>query len=104
MAFYLVKTRLKQEKGDELKNKLKQRAFINLKPFGRALSYGLENARIDRDGKAVWEEEDYCSPPLAQERAAVVDTYFSGIRVSLVEEGQGWKQINHLPRLFSEYV
>jgi hypothetical protein len=27
------------------------------------------------------EEEDYCSPPLAQERAAVLDTYFDDITV-----------------------
>jgi hypothetical protein len=26
-------------------------------------------------------EEDYCSPPLAQQRAAVLDTYFDDITV-----------------------
>jgi hypothetical protein len=51
---------------------------------------------------AVWEEEDYCAPPLAQERAAVVDDYFHDLRVEKVKEGEGWGKIETLPRLFPE--
>ncbi|MBV8830978.1 MAG: hypothetical protein JO108_17290, partial [Acidobacteriaceae bacterium] len=50
-------------------------------------------------GTAVWEEEDYCSPPLAQERAAVLDAYFEKIKVEQVNEGEGWKRIRALPKL-----
>jgi len=51
---------------------------------------------------AVWEEEDYCAPPLAQERAAVLDDYFHDLRVEKVKEGEGWSKIEALPRLFPE--
>ena len=40
-----------------------------MRPFGRSLTYSLEHARLRDDGYAVWEEEDYCAPPLAQERS-----------------------------------
>jgi hypothetical protein len=48
----------------------------------------------------VWEEEDYCSPPLAEERAAVLDDYFEEIEVEKVQKGGGWQQIKNLPKLF----
>ena len=50
----------------------------------------------------MWEEEDYCSPPLAQERAAVLDEYFDNLRVTSVEKNEGWAQIRDLPALFPE--
>jgi hypothetical protein len=76
MAFYLVHARPRPEILEELQEKLAADAFVDLKPFGRALSKSLRNAR--RVGElAVWEEEDYCTPPLKEERAAVLDTYFN---------------------------
>ena len=73
-----------------------------MKPFGQALHYGLEHARLDpqASGVAVWEEEDYCSPPLAQERAAVLDTYFVDLHVERVEKDRGWERIDSLPNLW----
>lgn len=53
--------------------KLSERSFLKLEPFGRALTASLENARHLPDGTAAWEEEDYCRPPLAREREAVLD-------------------------------
>jgi len=100
MAHYLVTAKPKQELLPRLKQKLREKAFSDLQPFGRALTYSLENARLRADGYAVWEEEDYCSPPLAEERQAVLDTYFDDIRVEAVKEGQGWQRIEGFPRLF----
>jgi hypothetical protein len=56
-------------------------------------------ARTQADGTAIWEEEDYCSPPLAQERAAVLDTYFDESKVEQVNAGEGWTRIKTLPKL-----
>ncbi|HWS96240.1 MAG TPA: hypothetical protein VN620_07175 [Candidatus Methylomirabilis sp.] len=61
----------------------------------------MNEARIQPDGVATWEEEDYCSPPLAEERAAVLDKYFDEISVERVDAGEGWKRIEALPRLNS---
>jgi hypothetical protein len=53
-----------------------------MRPFGQALQYALENARIDTDNIdfALWIEEDYCSPPLAMERGNALDRYVNDIR------------------------
>ena len=49
-----------------------------MRPFGRSLTYSLNHAGLRDDGYAVW-EEDYCSPPLAQERAAALDEFFDDL-------------------------
>ncbi|MEZ4727951.1 MAG: hypothetical protein R3E79_12550 [Caldilineaceae bacterium] len=64
------------------------------------MSHGLNNARWESDTVAIWEEEDYCSPPLAMERAAVLDDYFDEIRVERVQADEGWAQIEALPKVF----
>lgn len=100
MAFYLVSAQPFEERLDDLREKLEQEAFLEPRPFGRTLSHSLRNARRRPDGIVIWEEEDYCTPPLAQEREAVLDRYFSSIDVEPVAEGQGWTRIQTLSPLF----
>lgn len=102
MAFYLVKAELKDGLLKQLQRQLGEYAFINLPPFGRALAFSLRNSRIDEANKIIWEEEDYCIPPLAQERAAVLDYYFEKLQVEEVNKGKGWGQIKKLPKLFPD--
>jgi hypothetical protein len=99
MAHYLVRGKPRAARLQELEDRLRAQALVDLEPFGRALTKGLRNARVESAG-AVWEEEDYCSPPLAEERAAVLDAYFDDLRVEPVSEGGGWQRIAPLPRLF----
>ena len=87
MAHYLVRAKPKPELLSELHKELSENAFLNLRPFGNALTQSLTEARLQPDGTAIWEEEDYCSPPLAQERAAVLDGYFDEITVEKVNAG-----------------
>ena len=102
MAYYLVKAKYQKDLLEELRSRLDNGEIQKMRPFGTALQYGLDNARLDphRTEVAVWEEEDYCSPPLAQERAAVLDTYFTELAVEKVQEGKGWEKIESLPRLW----
>ena len=94
MAYYLVRGKPIPEKMDELRKKVSQQAFKDLRPFGTAITHSLEGARWDPEtGEAIWEEEDYCSPPLAMERAAVLDRYFTSLTVEKVEMGKGWEKI-----------
>ncbi len=102
MAYYLVRARPKTDLMAELAQQLQQRAFIDMRPFGRSLTHGLCGLRLESDDTVVWEEEDYCSPPLAMERAAVLDKYFDDIQVEHVQQGEGWAHINNLPRLFPD--
>lgn len=96
MAFYLVTAKPIRSKMNNLRTSLDSGAIRAMRPFGGALQTGLENARWTREGVAIWEEEDYCVPPLAQERAAVLDEYFTELQVEHVDQGEGWKQIETL--------
>jgi hypothetical protein len=106
MAYYLVRARYYEELLIELRRRLDSGEIHQMRPFGTALQYSLDHARLEspRDGWAVWEEEDYCRPPLAQERAAILDTYFTDLSVEPVQEGQGWDRIESLPRLWADSV
>lgn len=104
MAYYLVKAQCDLEKLAELRKRLDSGEIYSMRPFGTALQYSLDHARVDPQGEGwtVWEEEDYCRPPLAQERAAVLDAYFTNLSVEPVKEGQGWRQIDSLPGLWNQ--
>lgn len=102
MAHYLVRAQIRPDRLDQLAAQLESDAFLDLEPFGRSLTGGLIGARIAEPGVAVWEEEDYCSPPLAQERDAVLDRYFDGLEFEPVAAGEGWRRIDGLPLLFPD--
>jgi hypothetical protein len=102
MAYYLVKAKYHKDLLTELRSRLDSGEIRQMRPFGTALHYSLENARLDPQGWAIWEEEDYCSPPLAQERAAVLDTYFLDLGIERVEKGNGWEQIESLQKFWKD--
>ena len=100
MAYYLVTAKPKKAKLEQLKARLEAGKILKLRPFGKALDDSLRRARYTEAGLAVWEENDYCSPPLAMERAAVLDDYFSAIEVEEVRKGEGWTRLEGLPSLW----
>lgn len=101
MAHYLVRAQPIEDKLPELRDRLDADEIEPMRPFGPALAHSLDNARRDPEtGEAVWEEEDYCSPPLRMEREAVLDDHFEGIEVEAVAEGEGWEAIADLPSLW----
>ena len=102
MAYYLVEATAKEERLPELAQRLEKDEFLPMRPFGGSVTFSLRGARKRPDGGVVWEEEDYCSPPLAQERAAVLDEYFQDLCVTPVQKNEGWAQIRDLPPLFPE--
>jgi hypothetical protein len=100
MAFYLVKTRPRMDLLEILHRELSTGKISKMSPFGKSIQYSLENARIDTEDRdfALWIEEDYCSPPLAMEREAVLDQYFDDITVEKVKsEKEAWNRINDKP-------
>jgi hypothetical protein len=100
MAYYLVKAKMLEPKRSELSKRLESSEVSKMRPFGKALDYSLKNARDNGDGFWVWEEEDYCSPPLAMERAALLDSYFVDLEVEKIEKDKGWKRIEQLSRVW----
>ncbi|MBI1730068.1 hypothetical protein HY229_04645 [Candidatus Acetothermia bacterium] len=104
MAHYLVEAKPHLHKLKSLRERLDQGLIKRLKPFGNTLHHSLVNARLKPDGFAVWEEEDYCSPPLAQERAAVLGEFFAKISVKTTREEEGWNEVGELPSLWDKYT
>jgi hypothetical protein len=105
MTFYLVRAKPKKELLENLHEELSSGRISRMRPFGQALQYSLKNARVDIENSdfSIWIEEDYCSPPLAMEREAVLDRYFNDITVEQVEsEEEAWNRINNKPRLWSK--
>jgi hypothetical protein len=102
MAHYLVTASPREDRLQELLDKLSRNEFTTLRPFGKALTYSLRRARRLPNGKAMWEEEDYCQPPLAEEQAAVLDRYFDQLSVEPVVQGTGWALIQALPAMFPD--
>jgi hypothetical protein len=84
---------------------LNSREISRMRPFGRSLENGLVNAKLREDGSALWEEEDYCVPALAQEKAAVLDYYFDNLAVEdMGDPGRGWEKLASLPSLWHQDV
>jgi hypothetical protein len=106
MTLYMVKAKPRKELLENLQKDLSSGKISKMRPFGRALQYGLENARVDDNenpGYAIWVEEDYCSPPLSMERESVLDQYFNDIEVVRVEsEEVGWNMIKEKPSLWNK--
>lgn len=104
MAHYLVTAKPKCDRLADLLGNLRKNKYAVMRPFGKTMTYSLRNARLREDGYATWEEEDYCSPPLAEERAAALDEFFDELKVQPVQAGKGWEKIQGLPQLFPELV
>src|SRR5712691_7678983 len=105
MVFWLVTAKPRAERLGELRRRLDSREISRMRPFGRSLENGLVNAKLREDGSALWEEEDYCVPPLAQERAAVLDYYFDNLTVEDIgDPGRGWEKLTNLPSLWHPAV
>lgn len=102
MAFYLVTAKPKQELLPELEKKLANKEFVPLEPFGSEVNKALTWSRRKDKDTAIWEENNFCIPPLAQEREAVLDKYFDKIEVEKVAKGEGWDKISELPFLFPD--
>ncbi len=99
MAHYLVRARAVSDRLGELRRRLDDGEIRTFEPFGKALHHSLDNARVDDDGVVVWEEVDYCRPPLAMERAAVLDHYFTSLSAEAVDVGppEGPSSLRHVP-------
>jgi hypothetical protein len=102
MAYRFVRARPKESRLSELRARLDDGEIGAMEPFGAAMTRSLTDAKFDPEtGEAVWVEEDYCTPPLAMERA-VLDDYFEDLTVveESVPEAEGWARIDDLASLW----
>lgn len=103
MAHRFVRATPIEDRLSRLRDRLDSGEIAAMDPFGETMRASLDEARFDpQTGEAVWIEEDYCSPPLAMEREAVLDDHFRDLTVvdADVDEAEGWARIEDLPRLW----
>ncbi len=103
MTYYFVTAAPIEDKLDALRQRLDSGEIQAMLPFGKSLHTSLINARRDDQGVAMWEEIDFCRPPLAMERSAVLDDHFTDLNIQeIASDGDGWAKIDDLPSLWPE--
>lgn len=101
---YHVKARLRGETAAALLAKLTDGSIEKQRPDGAEIVASMKRAVVNSDGEIEWSEMCFCNPPLAHERATVLDTYFSDITTRPIEAHEsfsGRSFIDHLGSLAS---
>ena len=96
---YRVTARFKADTTAELCHKLNDGSIAAQQPDGREIVDSLHRAVVTASGEVIWSEQCYCDPPLAHERATVLDRYFSDIATEAIEN---YERYDGLP--FTHYL
>ena len=91
---YRVTARFKTETAVDLHRRLDDGSIAAQQPDGQEIVDSLHRAVITRSGDVRWSETCFCSPPLAHERATVLDHYFDAITTEPIE---GYEQCDGQP-------
>jgi len=96
---YHVRARFREDTATAFLAKLTDGTIENQRPDGRELIASMKRAVVRNDGVVEWSELCYCDPPLAHERATVLDSHFADISVEpIVAHG------NYTGRPFMDYL
>ena len=82
---YRVIARFKTAMAAELRRRLDDGSIAAQQPDGQELVDSLHRAVISESGDVRWSERCYCEPPLAHERATILDHYFDDIVTQPIE-------------------
>lgn len=102
---YHVRARFRTDTAAEFLAKLTDGTIASQRPDGAELLASMERAVIDASGHAEWSEMCFCNPPLAHERATVLDLHFEDIRTEPIEaytQYKGRAFMDHLRALASK--
>ena len=83
---YRVTARFKLDTAVELQRRLDGGSIAAQQPDGQEIVDSLHRAVMTRAGDVQWSEMCFCNPPLAHERATVLDRYFDGVTTEPVED------------------
>ena len=101
---YKVRARLRPGTEAALLEKLTDGTVAGQRPDGAEIVASMERAVMAGDGQVEWSETCYCSPPLAHERATVLDHHFDAIsarEITAYEQYDGTPLMEHLRRFRS---
>ena len=83
---YRVTARFKTTTAPMLRDRLDDGSIAAQQPDGQEIVAALHRAVIAADGEVTWSEQCFCSPPLAHERATVLDHYFADITTVPIDD------------------
>jgi len=96
---YRVRARLRPGTEEGLLRRLTDGSVERQKPDGEEIVESMQRAVVTDAGEVVWTETCYCDPPLAHERATVLDHHFDSIETEATggyERHQGKPLMAHL--------
>jgi hypothetical protein len=88
---YRVIARFKTDTAAELRRRLDDGSIAAQQPDGQELVDSLHRAVISESGDVRWSERCYCDPPLAHERATILDHYFDDIVTQPIKDYQEYE-------------
>ena len=83
---YRVAARFRAETAAELRRRLDDGSIAAQKPDGQEIVDSLHRAVVTDSGEVRWSEMCFCAPPLAHERATILDHYFDGVATEPIED------------------
>ena len=83
---YRVTARFKPSAAVELRGRLDDGSIATQRPDGQEIVDSLHRAVVTGRGEVMWSEQCYCDPPLAHERATMLDLYFDDLTTEAIED------------------
>jgi hypothetical protein len=96
---YRVTARFKPETADELRRQLDDGSIAAQRPDGQEIVASLNRAVMTGTDSVQWNAMCFCDPPLAHERATVLDRYFDDIGTVAIEDYERYAGELFLDRL-----
>jgi hypothetical protein len=88
---YHVQARFRADTAAAFLGKLTDGTIDNQRPDGPELVASMKRAVVTAQGQIEWSETCYCNPPLAHERATVLDLHFEEILAEPIETHAQYK-------------
>ena len=83
---YRVTARFRTDTAAELRRRLDDGSIAAQQPDGQEIVDSLCRAVVTRSGEVRWSEMCFCDPPLAHERATILDRYFDAVTTEPIED------------------
>ena len=99
MAVYHVTARFRTDTAAELRRRLDDGSIAAQQPDGQEMVDSMHRAVVTDSGQVTWSEQCFCRPPLAHERATILDHYFDDLTTEAIEDHQQYEG-----RPFIEYL
>ena len=99
---YRVTARFRTDMAGDLLRRLDDGSIAAQRPDGQEIVDSLRRAVVTGSGEVQWSEMCFCDPPLAHERATVLDDYFESVAVDPIaqyERYDGQSFLEHLQTL-----